>query len=155
MCIIGPSLVYGGARFEAAGNVIAAVLATPVVTGWNRFIRWIKQGASTGFAPQDAATEVALTPPAPVDAVARVAAAGVLGVVDVARLDQPDVPLPDGSAFVPCPTDFVDGTTSIRKAADLFGSPDRLAQSVAGLPHSHRNTIRSAVLESHVLASVC
>lgn len=128
-CLVGPSLIYGGGRFpflklqEASlGSAISPAKA------YIALIRALKASASTGFVPQDAATEVSLTPPVQVDLVARAVAAGVLGAVeDPSRLEQAEMVLPDGSAKVPCPDDLIDGSAGITKAAELFGTPEKLA----------------------------
>ena len=111
-CIVGPSLVYGGGRFAAGGKLLAGICRSPPVSGYVRGVRWIKDKASTGFMPQDAATEVALTPPAPVEDVARAVAACCLRAT---------------------PESFVDGTDEIRRVAEQAGTTERLTAAARAM----------------------
>ena len=187
---VGPSLVYGGARFAAAGKLQAALYRSPPIRAYLGGMRALKSGASTGFAPQDAVTEVSclcsglcsrlllafctcllhnlllqalvlscllhphavcfqvmLSPPAAVESVATTAVALLLDTFDLSKATGKAVPPPksmpaidgsgpDGSGWLQCPPNVVDGTYAINAVAEQFGAPDRLAAAVAAASSS-------------------
>ena len=87
-CFVGPTLLYGGARFAGAGKLLATVCDTPALRGQIAFFKWLKGNAATGYAPNDAAGEVATTPPCDVDVVARAVCACVLGTTPLSKLSE-------------------------------------------------------------------
>ena len=87
---VGPSLVYGGGRFAAAGALAAAALRSPPVRAYfavNDALRGLSAGGKIEVG--DVAS-VFLAPPAPVEAVAAAVAAGALGATDATRVDGTD-----------------------------------------------------------------
>jgi nucleoside-diphosphate-sugar epimerase len=152
-CLVAPSLVYGGGRFPVLGKLLEATLGASLspARGYVKLVRWVKAAASTGFAPQDAATEVSLTPPVSVDVAARAIAAGVLSSsIDSRQLLSPDIILPDGSQVVPCPANLIDGTEGILRAAELYGTDAGLAEAVGAMPTADRT--RASASEPITLA---
>ena len=121
-------------RFDATRALLSVVLSSPPVKAYNNALRWIKTAgpSSSGLWPQDALNEVFLTPPSSLDEAALAVAGAALGCVDTSRLDLPDIPLPDGADFVPCPPDLIDGTEGIRQAAKQV-SPSSLREAAREL----------------------
>lgn len=114
--IVGPSLVYGGGRFAALGRCLAAFCRLPPIRAYLSGVRWLKSGVATGWWPQDAATEVALTPPAKVDDVASAVAACALHAQAVTSAHN---------------LSFVDGTEQIERLAARAGARDALSAAAA------------------------
>ena len=129
MAQVGPSLIYGGERFKGTGKLQASAYSSPLVKGYLRFIRALKENASTGFGPQDAFGEVSLTPPSSVESVARAVAAAALGEVKTGE-DGEEILLFDGTE-AERPADLIDGTLAIERVAETFGTPALLAAAAA------------------------
>lgn len=86
VAVVGPSLVLGGGRFAGLLRPYAAICDSAPIRAQTRFFKALKSGASSGYAPQDTVNEVALTPPAAVDAVARTVCACLLETIPASRL---------------------------------------------------------------------
>lgn len=147
-CFVGPTLLYGGARFAGAGKLLATVCDTPALRGQIAFFKWLKGNAATGYAPNDAAGEVATTPPCDVDVVARAVCACVLGTTPLSKLSEShaaqqlredvirfDVEAPDEMLDRPFPalysTTYVDGTDQINEVAAAAATPQLLSAAAA------------------------
>ena len=141
IAVVGPSLVLGGGRFAGLLGPYAAICDSPAIRGQTRFFKAFKSGASSGWAPQDAVNEVALTPPASVEAVAHAACACLLGTVAAVRLDEfrqltraeDDIREVTKYKDAERGYDFayVDGTDQINRVAKESGAPPMLAAAVA------------------------
>ena len=86
VAVVGPSLVLGGGRFAGLLRPYAAICDSAPIRAQTRFFKALKSGATSGYAPQDTVNEVALTPPASVDAVARTVCACLLETIPASRL---------------------------------------------------------------------
>ena len=86
IAVVGPSLVLGGGRAAWLLGPYAAVADSPAIRGQTKFFKAFKQGVSTGYGPQDAVNEVALTPPASVESTARAVCACLLDTVSSEQL---------------------------------------------------------------------
>ena len=64
------SLILGGGRLDGFSKLYVSLCSAPPVRGGIRFWKAFKQGATTGYTPQDGVGEVAQTPPSSVDDVA-------------------------------------------------------------------------------------
>ena len=73
--VVGPTLVYGGGHFAKLGPTLAKLCDSGAARGNIAFTKALKDKTTSGYSPQDAVSEVALTPPSDVDAVARVVCA--------------------------------------------------------------------------------
>lgn len=133
VAFVCPHLIYGGARLEGLGKLMAAAFASAPTRAYIAAIKWIKNQAASGYQPQDAVTEVFSTPPAAVDAVASAVAACLLGTYDPAKATGKALPAPnsvpaiDGNGYSDCPPNYVDGTDAIAAVAEQFGSREALA----------------------------
>ena len=133
-CFVGPSLIYGGGRFTGFGKLLAGICDTAPIRGQIAFFKWLKGNAATGYGPQDAVGEVALTPPCDVEDVARAVSACVLNTIPAALRDehmaqqrvenQKRVGGADDECFT---CTYVDGTDQIREVAKDAGSSAVLA----------------------------
>lgn len=89
------------------------------------------------YEAQDAVTEVFLTPPVDVEAVARSAAACLLETYDpsaavgMAKPARNSVRAIDASGVSDCPANTIDGSRAITAVAEQFGSQARLAAAVS------------------------
>lgn len=114
--IVGPSLVYGGGRFAAAGKAYEAITNSGPVKLQLSLLASLQQlsAAATGpwEQPQDMATKVALTPPVDVDTAALAIAAGVLGSTTES---------------------FINGSVEIRQVAGEDGRPELLQAAAVKL----------------------
>ena len=143
VCFVGPSLIYGGARFASAGKLLAALCSTPPVRGNTRFFKALKIKAASGYAPNDAIGEVATAPPADVDAVATAVVAGLLQTLPEAlRKDNEEtlraenaIRLESGMMGTPLYTSvIIDGSDQINAVAKgEAGAPATLAAAAMGI----------------------
>lgn len=83
--VIGPSLVYGGGRFAAAGKALEAILGSLPIQAYKAGGRALRS-LSTSGETEDWVEAAILTPPIDVDIVARTIAAGAVGAIDSASI---------------------------------------------------------------------
>jgi len=137
IAVVGPSLVLGGGRAAWLLGPYAAVADSPAIRGQTKFFKAFKQGVSTGYGPQDAVNEVALTPPASVESTARAVCACLLDTVSSEQLvplreqqrEEDDIRglLKDQEVAGAYSFMYVDGTDQIRSIAEASGTPALLA----------------------------
>lgn len=163
-CFVGPSLIYGGARWAAGGRLLAAVCASAPLRGQIRFFKWLKSNAATGYAPNDAVGEVATTPPAEVTAVARAVAACALGTVPpelraahVAQQKAEDeLRLASGMPGEPSYGALrVDGTHEIEEISAAGGDAATLAKAAAAAMEARRPGVEEEAEATEQPAAAC
>ena len=133
--VVGPTLVYGGGRFAKLGPTLAKLCDSGAARGNIKFTKALKDKTTSGYSPQDAVSEVALTPPSDVDAVARVVCACLLGTVSAeqAAAFTEDTIAEDRirdkwnqekrAALGAYDFTFVDGADQIKRVADETATP--------------------------------
>mmetsp|Transcript_701 Transcript_701/g.1016 ORF Transcript_701/g.1016 Transcript_701/m.1016 type:complete len:392 (-) Transcript_701:79-1254(-) len=133
--VIGPSLVYGGGRFEVGGKALEMFLSSPLAKGYRRLNNALR-GISVG-GDEDWVTNMALTPPVHVDNLARAIAAGATGSLDGSILPprRQGFFSTSGKPVEMVSVPFVD-VDAIKEVAENWGTDEKLAEAAASLGKS-------------------